>query len=144
MRFFVFKDHDHNVMMVSDTDLPYSSGMESNIGMEMDAIFLHTSTEAIYCYEQFLAIPIRPILLNEHRSQLQCSATNITVVFSSENQLPAVHQPMFRLVHSDIKIAFQTMRYNKLQPLGDITPFMGRHSFFIKDPEGNIIVISSQ
>jgi hypothetical protein len=36
------------------------------------------------------------------------------------------------------------MRHNKLQLLGDITPFMGRPTFFIKDPNGNIIAASSQ
>jgi predicted enzyme related to lactoylglutathione lyase len=148
MRYFVFKDHDHNVMMVSDTELPhtdsYYSTIESNLGAELDAVFLHSNnvTEAVQCYEQLLGIPSQPILLNEHRSKLK--TTNVTVVFSSKNQLQAVHQPMFRLIHSDIKIAFQTMRHNKFQLLGDITPFMGHPSFFIKDPEGNIIVASSQ
>jgi hypothetical protein len=146
MRYFVFKDHDHNVMMVSDTELPFSSAAENNIEMDLDEIFLHSNNvaESVRCYELLLGIPSNPTLLNEHRSQLQCSTTNVTVVFSSNDQLPAVNLPTFRLVHSDIKIAFQTMRHNKLQFPGDITPFMGRPSFFIKDPEGNIIVASSQ
>jgi RNA polymerase sigma factor (sigma-70 family) len=134
MRYFVFQDHDYNVMLVSDTEISQNAGnasaIENNLGFELNAIYLYSNNvaESIESYEQFL----------------HTSVINARLVILPKQQLSAVSQPILQLVHSDIKRAFQSMRHKKLQLVGNLTQFMERPSFFIKDLEGNIIAASSQ